>query len=125
MLAGLIMALAATATAAAETAAIEAAYTAAYTAARSDGRPLLILVGADWCQPCRDLRARHLDAIRRRGHLLDLDADRHAPHVARLAPGRMLPRLTLWQYDRQPGRWRHSTMEGPAEITRWLQGAAP
>jgi len=93
-----------------------AGYNAAYRDAQRDEKPLLLLIGAQWCQPCRELRDVH-DALRRHGHFAPLDLHRHGPLIAALRISATVPRLLIWYR----GRWE--ILVGPAAIRQYAIGS--
>ena len=58
----------------------DATYSEAYHASQESGRPLVVLVGADWCPHCVRLKNDIIPVVRKRGDLdhvefVVLDAD--------------------------------------------------
>jgi hypothetical protein len=95
-----------------------AEYVAAYQTADRTGRPLLVLVGAKSCIPCRNLR-QHTAALQARGALVELDIDRHGPLVKALRALGTIPRLMIW--CRTGRRWQCTTLVGAEPIRRYAE----
>jgi thiol-disulfide isomerase/thioredoxin len=75
-------------------------YALAYEAYMLDDRPLVVLLTAEWCGPCRSLRADY-PALRRWRYLAVVDVDREADLVRRMGQaGQGIPRLVVYQKGR-------------------------
>lgn len=58
-------------------------------------RPLIVLVGAEWCGACRIVKPC-IPRLRRMGCFCYLDYDRH-PKLAKLLGVKTLPHLIIWR----------------------------
>jgi hypothetical protein len=98
----------------------EQQYAAAYEAAQHDGRPLLVLVCAESCAPCRVVKARDLPGLRRIGNLALVDADRDRTLVQRLRGEGPVPRLIEYQHDQARRQWRRRVVVGAEKIAAYV-----
>lgn len=80
-------------------------YAAAYRSAQASGRPLLVLVGAEWCEPCREVR-KFEPTLRKLGHYARVDVERERPLATRLIGARPLPCLIVYRWQQATREWR-------------------
>lgn len=74
----------------------ESGYSAARDAAVKGCRPLLVYVGAEWCGPCRTMKARTLPKLKLKGVVFAVvDYDRQ-PKLSKLLGVRAFPTLVLY-----------------------------
>lgn len=66
-------------------------YATARAAHRRDGRPLVVLVGADWCAPCQVVKRESLAGLKRLGHFSYVDADKEPRQMAAVCGSRSPP----------------------------------
>lgn len=75
------------------------------------GRPMLVMVSADWCGPCQQIKRNTLPKLERAGDLrgislvvLNVDVDRtHSGRIINEAQARGIPVLALyWSEDGEP-----------------------
>lgn len=91
-------------------------YQAALREAETKNRPLVVLVGADWCPGCRTMKQRVLPALARRGAMRSVsfatvDADA-APDIARqLMRGSSIPQLIAFSRTAE-GKWQREQITG-------------
>jgi thiol:disulfide interchange protein len=76
-------------------------YEVAYRKARDERKPLLILVGADWCPACKTLKADTIVPMRESGALKEvvftqLDKDAHPELASEVMQGKILPQLVVF-----------------------------
>src|SRR5207248_10482135 len=95
-----------------------APYHAALRDAQIQQRPLLVLVGADWCPGCRTMKQRILPALTRRGALrpvtlVHVDADSDADTARQLMRGNSIPQLIVFSRT-SAGRWHREQITGTA-----------
>jgi thioredoxin-like negative regulator of GroEL len=101
-------------------------YQQAYEQAAEHGKPLLILVGADWCPGCRTMKQQHVPALQRDGGLkrvvyTSVNSDEKPTLSNRLLRGNAIPQLIL--FTRGDSGWRRAQLTGvhePAEIRRFI-----
>ena len=91
-------------------------YEVAYRQSMASGTPLLVLVGADWCPACRNVKTSVIPELRRRGVLArvkfaEVDTDQQQPLAESLSSYDVIPQLVLYQKTHD-GRWRRSTLVG-------------
>ncbi|MCU0960393.1 MAG: thioredoxin family protein [Pirellulaceae bacterium] len=90
-------------------------YQEAYAEADRDGKPLLVLVGAEWCPGCRTMKEEMLPQLRREGGLADVvfttvDTDYKPTLSRRLLRGNSIPQLVM--FTRGKRGWRRSQLTG-------------
>lgn len=87
-------------------------YEKAYAEADQNRRPMLIVLGAKWCEPCKRLKESVLEPMRRDGSLesvsvvyVDVDEDpRVAREVIRQTGRSTVPQVVI--YAKQAGTWK-------------------
>ncbi len=102
-------------------------YQAAFKQADKEGKPLLVLVGTNWCPGCRVMKSETIPEFRRIGGLKDVvftqvDADAKPELSRKLLRGSSIPQLVL--YTRVGKLWRRTQLTGahtPAEIRSFLK----
>jgi thioredoxin-like negative regulator of GroEL len=85
-------------------------YGEAYKTFQEDGRPLMVLVTADWCPACRTMKSSNLPEAARRGVLKDVsvaivDVDRSRELAGKLMQGNAIPQLIMF-YKTESGAKR-------------------
>ncbi|MBN2022578.1 MAG: thioredoxin family protein [Pirellulales bacterium] len=91
------------------------------------GRPLVILVGAEWCPACVEMKKEILPTIRRRGVLKRVafavvDLDRQRRLGRELTEGGPIPQMVMFR--KTPDGWRRRTLIGgqsPDVVERFIQ----
>lgn len=91
-------------------------YDVAYKAAQETGRPLVVLVGADWCPGCQTMKQSVIPQLQRRGTLSGvaftaINYDQDERLAGRLMSGQSIPQLIV--YVKTDEGWRRSQMTGP------------
>jgi thioredoxin-like negative regulator of GroEL len=107
-------------------AAAEITYQEAYRQTQQSGRPLLVLVGADWCPGCRTMKNATLPALQTAGRLEDVivtqvNCDRESELADRLMRGGSIPQLILFTQTKDG--WRRHQLTGaqsPASVRTFL-----
>lgn len=79
----------------------DTSYKAAYERHKHEGRPLVVLVGADWCPGCRTMKHSVVPELKRRGDLADVafavvDTDREPELARKLMSGGSIPQLVVF-----------------------------
>ena len=91
-------------------------YLAALQDAQAQHRPLLVLVGADWCPGCQTMKHSVLPGLAQRGGLrtvsfVTVDADAEPELSRQLMSGPSIPQLVI--FCRKPnGEWHREQLTG-------------
>jgi thiol-disulfide isomerase/thioredoxin len=91
-------------------------YAVALRQAQTDQRPLLVLVGADWCPGCRTMKQSVLPSLARRGGLggvsfAMVDTDAESALARQLMRGGSIPQLIVFS-PVDEGRWHREQITG-------------
>jgi thiol-disulfide isomerase/thioredoxin len=105
-------------------------YEQAYDDTRASGRPLVVLVGADWCPGCRTMKHAVLPRIETSGRLagvnyVEVDTDRRGHLADQLMRGGTIPQLIIFSQSAD-GRWHREQLTGAASeasVTAVIQRA--
>jgi len=94
------------------------AYQEAYDLADKEGKPLLVLIGADWCPGCRTMKHEVIPELEREGGLTPVvfttvNMDDKPSLSRRLLRGNSIPQLVM--YTRSTKGWRRSQLTGVHE----------
>lgn len=105
--------LAGTDTAGAET------YAEAHRSTVETGKPLVIMVGTDWCQPCQTMKRTVLPQLRKRGFFQKIafalvNPDRDGKLVEELTGGGPVPQLVMFRKTSK-GWMRRKLVGGQSE----------
>ena len=76
-------------------------YADAYRAFQEEGRPMVVLVGADWCPACRTMKGSSMPQALRSGAMKDVsfavvDVDRSRALAGQLMQGSSIPQLIMY-----------------------------
>jgi len=98
----------------------ESSYADAYRESMESGRPLVVLVGADWCPACRQAKTAVLPALQRRGTLKDVafatvNTDHQRSLANKLMQGNSIPQLIV--YTRSGDTWQRKDLIGGISIS--------
>lgn len=93
----------------------QSSFDRAFQESASTGRPLVVLIGADWCPSCQVMKNTTLPEVARHGGLKGVvfayvDADQDPKLVARLSRVKAIPQLI--RYDRTPDGWQGRLLVG-------------
>jgi thioredoxin-like negative regulator of GroEL len=94
-------------------------YTAAHKEMTETGRPLVVLVGADWCPACRQMKQSVIPQAKREGVLKDVsfavvNTD-NEPKIARgLMSGGSIPQLIV--YHKSADGWKRRQLTGAQSL---------
>lgn len=96
-----------------------AGYADAHTAMLETGKPLVVLVGADWCPGCRTMKTSVLPELRRRGRLdgvafATVNTDEENGLARKLMRGGSIPQLVM--YRKTAAGWRRSQLTGAQSV---------
>lgn len=94
-------------------------YKQAYKKAKEGNKPLLVLVTADWCPPCRHLKATTLPTLMekdafRNFHFAMMDYDSDPKVADQLIEDRGLPQLIM--FKKSEGKWLRSWLNADKGI---------
>ncbi|HUT89527.1 MAG TPA: thioredoxin family protein [Thermoguttaceae bacterium] len=94
-------------------------YAEAYRLASQTGRPMVVLVGAEWCGPCQTMKQNVIPQIRRRGLLgrvafATVCVDRQRELGKQLTRGGPIPQLLMFRRTYQG--WRLSRLTGGQSV---------
>lgn len=92
-------------------------YTNALQRSRHEGRPLLVLIGAEWCGPCKAVKRREAE-LRRLGVYVYLDCDADRGRARWLLGDRGVPHLIVDRKTRVG--WVRYRLHDLREILDWL-----
>lgn len=95
-------------------------YSEAYQQTMETGRPLVVLVCAQWCQPCQQMKKNVLPELRKHGwmdkvSLTVVDWDHNKELAQQLTGGGSIPRLVM--YCRTPEGWNRSELVGSQSVS--------
>jgi thioredoxin-like negative regulator of GroEL len=94
-------------------------YHAALADAQTERRPLLVLVGAQWCPGCQTMKQRVIPSLARRGALrtvsfATIDTDAEAELAQQLMRGGAIPQLIAFSRTRD-GKWHREQITGTTD----------
>lgn len=94
-------------------------YDQAYQKMRVTGRPLLVLVGADWCPGCRKMKNSILPEVRRKGRLQKVEyvvvnTDEERDLAGKLMHGNSIPQLIL--FEKVGSKWTRKQLTGAQSV---------
>lgn len=92
-------------------------YPEAYKNVEQTGRPLLVLVGADWCPACQTMKQSTMAKMEKTGRLKRvefsiLNTDQESTLSRRVMQGSSIPQLVL--YEKTGSGWRRTQITGAA-----------
>lgn len=91
-------------------------YASAYRAATQEGKPLMVVVGADWCPACVNLKQQTISSLQQAGELEEVEMalvnrDAQPSLATKLMRGPMMPQIILFSKD-QSGAWKRQQLTG-------------
>ncbi len=94
-------------------------YDQAYKVTNETGRPLVVLVGADWCPGCQTMKRNVIPQLARRGTLASVsfatvNTDQQERLAGRLMSGGSIPQLIM--YVKTDSGWERKQMTGARSI---------
>ena len=89
---------------------IHDSYSKASAASQADHKTFVVVIGADWCQPCKKMKAmiKANPSVAASGHLVILDYK--DPIAKKLYKGNSVPALVRFQWDGK--KWVKTTITG-------------
>lgn len=99
-------------------------YELAQKQAATDGQPLLVLVGTDWCPGCRTMKDSVLPRMASRGRLdrvsyANVNAEDESELASHLMRGGAIPQLIVFS-KRPDGQWHREQITGAASEAQVL-----
>ena len=90
-------------------------YKTAYERAQAGDKPLLVLVTAEWCPPCQDMKKTTIPQLLRKSafkgfHYSTVDLDKDSKIARQLIGDRGVPQLIM--YEKQDGKWLRRYLSG-------------
>ncbi len=97
----------------------ESGFDQALKQSMTTGRPLVVLIGADWCPSCQVMKNTTIPQVAEEGGLDSVvytyvDADQHRRLVSRLSRVRSIPQLI--RFDRTPSGWQGRLLVGAQSV---------
>ncbi len=97
-------------------------YKTAFNRAQQDNKPLLILVTAEWCPPCRMLKQTTIptmveDNRFRDFHFALVDVDQEPKNARNLIGDGLVPQLIIYQ-KKEDGQWNTRSVMGFQSVTQ-------
>lgn len=90
-------------------------YEAAYRKAQEEKKPLVVLVGAEWCPACKTMKSDTIDPMKKAGELKEviythLDKDAHPELAQQVMQGKLLPQIVV--FSESDSGWRRYSLTG-------------
>lgn len=91
-------------------------YEQAYEDTQASGKPLVVLVGADWCPGCVTMKSSVMPRMQESGYLrhvsyTQIDTDRESELAGQLMRGSSIPQLIVFSRGAD-GRWQREQIIG-------------
>ncbi len=110
-------------------------YATAYKETQESGRPLVVLVGADWCPGCRQMKNATMPELERTGGLSNVtvayvNTDHEGSLAGKLMKGSSIPQLIVYHktdagWKRQQLTGAHSASDVQALLERAAEASVP
>ena len=105
-------------------------YAAAYQETAQTGRPLVVLIGADWCPGCQQMKYTAIPEVEKKGGLNKVsfaivNTDKQGDLAGKLMQGGSIPQLVI--YHKTHTGWTRQQLTGThsvSEIQAFLAQAA-
>jgi thioredoxin-like negative regulator of GroEL len=96
-------------------------YAQAHKEMSQTGKPMVVMVGTDWCGPCRKMKQVVLPEVRKRGLLKQVafalvNADHDSKLAAKLIGNGPIPQLVMFR--RTANGWRRQKLVGGQEVEK-------
>ncbi len=100
--------------------ATQASYGNAYREAERTGKPLVILVGADWCPGCNTMKHSVIPALKESGDLAKVsfatvNTDSERELASKLMQGGSIPQLIV--YQKTDSGWQREQVTGAQSVS--------
>jgi thioredoxin-like negative regulator of GroEL len=98
-----------------------ATYAKAHQITIETGKPMVIMVGTDWCGPCQNMKKNVLPEVRKRGMLSKVtfaivNADRQGKLAKKLIGGGPIPQLIM--YRKSANGWKRRKLVGGQSVEK-------
>ena len=95
-------------------------YDQAYKVTNETGRPLVVLVGADWCPGCQTMKGSVIPQLERRGSLKSVafatvNTDQQQKLAGRLMQGTSIPQLIM--FVKTDNGWQRKQIVGARSVS--------
>jgi thioredoxin-like negative regulator of GroEL len=105
-------------------------YATAYKETTESGRPLVVLVGADWCPGCRQMKYSAIPELEKKGGLSKVsfayvNTDEQGALAGKLMQGSSIPQLIV--YHKTDSGWKRQQLtgaHGASDIQAFLERAS-
>jgi len=96
-------------------------YATAYQQTSETGRPLVVLIGADWCPGCRQMKYTAIPELEKKGGLdkvafAYVNADQQSDLAGKLMSGGSIPQLVMYQKT-ATGSWKRQQLTGAQSVS--------
>jgi thiol:disulfide interchange protein len=90
-------------------------YEAAYQKAQEEKKPLVVLVGAEWCPACKTMKVETIETMKKAGELQEvvytqLDKDAHPELADQVMQGSTLPQIVV--FSESESGWKRFSLTG-------------
>lgn len=91
-------------------------YATAFKQTAETGRPLVVLIGADWCPGCRQMKYATMPELERKGGLQKvafayINTDQDSELAGKLMKGGSIPQLVMYRKT-EDGGWTRKQLTG-------------
>jgi thiol-disulfide isomerase/thioredoxin len=95
-------------------------YATAYQETAETGRPLVVLIGAEWCPGCRVMKHSAIPELEKKGGLSNVsfayvNADHQSKLAGKLMQGTSIPQLIL--YHKTDSGWKRQQLTGAHSVS--------
>ena len=106
-------------------------YAVAYKSTQETGKPLVVLIGADWCPACQTMKRSVMPKLESAGGLKDVaftivDTDRQGELARSMMQGNSIPQLVM--YTKTDEGWKRQRLVGGQSVEavrRFLSTSTP
>lgn len=95
-------------------------YATAFRETNESGRPLVILIGADWCPGCRQMKYTAIPEVEKKGGLSKVayayvNTDQQSSLAGKLMKGGSIPQLIM--YHKTDSGWKRRQLTGAHSVS--------
>ena len=96
-------------------------YKTAFNRAQQDNKPLLVLVSAEWCPPCKMMKKTTIPQLIEANsfkdvHFATVDLDQQPVDARNLIGSRGVPQLVM--YEKHEGSWKVRFLSGYQDVAK-------